>query len=802
MRSLIKLLLFVFPLEIFCQSVAGKIVDTAQMPVSYATIVLVNAGDSNIVKSTLTDDQGSYTLHAPGPGLYFLRAAAVGFKELTTANFWMDSVTTFYFPLLEMNSAGLSLDEVSVTAIKRTVEFKNGNVIVNIEDSPLAKGNTVYDLLFKLPGVSMDNNTINLQGKSGVILLIDGRIQQLTNQQLINVLKSMNAGLIEKIEILKNPPVKYDAGGTSGMINIKTKKTKHTGLSGSAYTSVSQGFYARSMTGVSVNYKGGALSLFSTVNYDRSLYQTGEKFNKKFRLDSGTMEFQAINVLKDFESTLNYKAGADWKLSEKNTVGIKIDGTSGSYTSAGNGSNKIAGYNRMGFDHLVSNTHTGDDWNMLNYNINAEHLLNTSGSALAVSSDYTDLSESYTGFSGNHFTGTDNKDIIAPNIYRSSNGTALRIFASKIDLSKYINKTSSFEAGIKASYINTSNAYLFERRDTTAGIFYTDKDLTNRYKYTEQTFAAYFNYLRSFEKLNLQLGVRTESTNLTGRNTGKNFEINRNYFNIFPNFSMEYTLNEKNNIQININRRIDRPQYNDLNPFKFFRDQYSYFAGNPFLLPHYSNNAELTYSYRKIITNSISFSHIDNLMLNYTMQSDTSKVTTETIKNTGFQNAYTYSFFLQKQPVSKWDISANVVVSYLDYAGDIQGIPFRTGLLFYSGYFTNSLLLPGKIKLEATAVYRGPRIYGITTIKARWMLSFALKRSFCKDKLDCTIGINDIFYSFIGRSGVNFANQDWNYTQTNDSRRLLLSLNYVFGKIKLSERDRSSNEQEKGRLNH
>jgi iron complex outermembrane receptor protein len=147
------------------------------------------------------------------------------------------------------------LNNISVTATRRVVEFKNGNTIVNVENSPLAKGNSVYDLLMRLPGVSVYENNIMIQGKTGVVVLVDDRPQRLSGNALINLLKSMNADLVKSIEVLKNPPVKYDASGTSGMINIKTKKVTVTGLTGSVFSSYSQGYNARFMPGGSLNYK-------------------------------------------------------------------------------------------------------------------------------------------------------------------------------------------------------------------------------------------------------------------------------------------------------------------------------------------------------------------------------------------------------------------------------------------------------------------------------------------------------------------------------------------------------------------
>ncbi|HTA62112.1 MAG TPA: TonB-dependent receptor [Bacteroidia bacterium] len=789
-------------IKLHSQTIEGRIVDSTQSPISFATIALLNKSDSTIVKGVITNEKGFYSFSNVKQGVYILKINTIGFNDAFSSIIQIDSATNFRMPDMQLISEGVSLNEISVTSIKKTIEFKNGNIIVNVENSPLAKGNTVYDLLSKLPGVSIDNNVIQLNGKTGVIIMLDGRVQQLTNIQIFNMLKSMNAELVEKIELLKNPPVKYDAAGTSGMINIKTKKTKTIGFNGSAYTSSSQGFYARSMSGLSLNYKSSKIALFSNLDYNYGDYQSKEKFNKKFSTDTSATELNAVNTINDVEKSLTYKIGADWFVNKKNILGFKIDGGPGSFNSTGYGTTKVLQYNNLGFDHLDASTYIPDKWIVNNYNINAEHHFDTIGTVLNFTSDYTRLSEKYASGIQNHFLDAGNREALSPNIYRSSNMSATTIFASKLDFTKIINPTSSFETGAKTSFINTSNNYLFERKDNSSGNYFQDTTLTNNYIYIEQTYAAYLNYIKSFKKINMQLGLRAENTNLTGRNTVKEFEIKRSYYNLFPNISLGYAISKNNSLQLNLNRRIDRPQYNDLNPFRFYRDQYSYYEGNPFLQPHYSNNIEITHSYKQLITNSFTYTRIDNVMLNYTRQNDSSKVTTETIKNMKLNNYYAYSFSIQHTLKPWWELSVNGTLSYIEFIGDVDGAPFKTASFYYSPRLTNTLIVQKNTKLEIIAFYNSGKNNGLTQVKSRWMASLAIKRTFFKGKLDGSIGINDIFYSSYFRTGVNFNNQNWNFYVTQDTRRLVVSLNYNFGNTKVVARETQSNEQEKSRLNH
>ncbi|MDP2388500.1 MAG: outer membrane beta-barrel family protein [Bacteroidota bacterium] len=784
------------------QTIRGKVVDSIQSPIPFATIAVLNSIDSSLVKGSISDDNGNFNIQLNRKGSYLLKITALGFNTKCCDAIQVDSTSVVDLSSIILHSGGINLEEVSVSAIKRTIEFKNGNIIVNIENSPLAKGNTVYDLFSKLPGVSIDDNVIQLNGKTGVVIMLDGRVQQLSNTQLLNMLKSMNAESVEKIELFKNPPAKYDAAGTSGMINIKTKKTKLVGFSGNVYTSASQGFYLRSLSGASLNYRSEKITIFSNLDYNYGYYQSLAKHDKKFRTDSSLTEFNAINTIKDLDQSINYRVGADWLVNKKNIIGFKIDGGPGSYISDANGTNTITNYNNLSFDHLDALVYTPDKWNINNYNINAEHQFDSLGTVLSFTSDYTHLTEKLSSSIQNLFSDANGQQVLPPNIYRSSNISASDILASKLDLTKVIDSLSSFELGAKLGFITTSNNYLFERKDNTYGNYYSDATLSNDYTYAEQTYAAYFNYIRAFKKGSIQLGLRAENTNLTGRNKEKVFELKRRYYNLFPNIALEYAASEDHAFQLNLNRRIDRPEYGNLNPFQYFRDQYDYFEGNPFLLPHYSNTIDITHSYKELLTNTFTYTRIDNVMMPYTEQNDSTKIFKETIDNMKFKNYLAYSFFIQKTLKPWWELSANGLVSYIEYVGKVSGIPFKTASFYYTPSLTNTFTVPKNTKAEVMVFYRSGKNNGLVQVRSRWMLSLAIKKTFFKDKLDCSIGLNDVFYSAYFRTGVKFENQDWSYKVLQDSRRFTININYNFGKLKINERNVESNEEEKGRLSH
>lgn len=784
-------------------NISGSITDSLGSPVPFAPIGLISLSDSTIVKGSMADEAGKYLIDGIKAGNYQLKLVVSGYSEKMTEHVVVDSTSKDLLINITLSLSPHALNEVTVSAVKKFVEFKDGNIIVNVEDSPLAKGNSVFDLLKKLPGVSVDGNKIMIQGKAGTTIMIDNRPQILSEDQLVNLLKSMNAGLISSIEVLKNPPVKYDASGTSGMINIKSKKATISGFTGSVFSSYSQGFYGQLMSGFSLNYKSKKIVLYSNLGGDYGYERMREKFEKGFVSDSGKTNLNTANISKTFESNLNYKAGIDWSPTKIDVIGFKIEGGPGENNVNIDGNNSVVGYNKLGFDHLNAKVSQPSKWIINNYNLNYDRKIDTVGSSFSVVTDYTVLTENSSSANANQFYDANENNVLHPNNYRSGNKGSSDIFSGRSDFIKVVDSSASFETGFKTAYAYTLNDYLFERDSLGNNAYLKDADLSNKFQYKELTYAAYFNYRKTIKRLSMQLGVRIEKTDLTGENQDKKFKLSRKYFNVFPNLSFDYKKSDAHDFQLNLSRRIDRPLFADLNPFIVFRDQYSFYQGNPYLLPNYANKAEFSYTYEDNFSNAVAYSYVENVMLGYTSQNDITKITMESSKNMKSSSSIEYSIFYQESLMEKWELSINGVVAYINSKGAIDGIDFnRTGITYYANVI-NNILLGDNTKLEVNGTYWGPNVFGITGSKPRWMVSTAINFSLLNEKLDLTLGIDDIFQSFIGASETKFENQNWTYQQISDTRRFRIALNYKFGRLRIDERNTNdSNEAERERLKH
>jgi len=666
----------------------------------------------------------------------------------------------------------------------------------------MAIGNTVYDLLMRLPGVIVTDGVISIQGKSGVKVLIDDRVQQLSGDQLMAVLKSMSASSIQKIEILKNPPVKYDAAGNAGIINIVTKRVNMTGFSGSVNLSNQQGFYDQQLGGVTLNYKAKKFTFFSGVN----VFNQGQRnTNHKQRIitDNGvTTTLDEYSTIHLSGPTANIFVGTDWYVNSKNTIGVRVEDIPGNTQNVRIGSDVISdnslGYNRLDFKSSVPKP-----WNYIYTNVNAEHKFDTLGTKLKFNGDfYSPYNDIYPGTFQNNFY-TDGVASMPSSDFKNSNTIHLNTYIGRLDFEKKIFKDVSFEAGAKGSFNSMNSIYQLQNLNNTTGTYVTNTNYTNNFTYKDRILAAYINMQKQIKKFGLQAGLRAENTNIQTLSVTSGIAYTRQYSNLFPTASVSYSKNDKHNFQVSFSRRIDRPDYNTFNPYRqFYGNLLSYGTGNPFLYPALTNNYEISHNYKGIVGASFSYSRTTNDIFGYNTQDEVTKINIGHVGNLHLFETYALSAFFQKDLVKWWTLSVSATGYYFKYTGSLSNINYTNGAPSGYGNISNTINLPKGFKTELSGVYLAPWFSGSVTTKSRWAANFSIKKSFLNNKLNVSIGVNDIFFT-LGTKNVNYVpGQTFNVDVTFDSRRFVTGLTYNFGKVKIAQRDVKGNDDDKKRLGH
>ncbi len=779
-------------------NIEGRVLDSLYQPVPYSPVALLKLKDSIIFKGTVTNDSGYYKFTTIPSGEYLIKVLALGFKNKYSLPVIIDNQASILIEDLLLDGNGQNLDEVSVVTIRKPIEFKNGNVIVNIDGSPLAIGNTAFDLLVRLPGVTVINDEVSIQGNPGVRFYMDNRLLQVSGSQLMNLLKSMNASTIDKIEIMKNPPARYDASGNAGIINIITKKVKLVGFSGGANASFSQGFYGNPTFGGELKYKAKNFSLFSDLLLVDETYRKENSFKRIIEFNNNTSILNQNFVEQNNNKIYMANLGSDIYLSKRDILGCKfsISGGEGGYFRDGVIDVKNSD---LGYDYSLYNFVKKNPWTYSNTNINYEHTFDTVGTKITLSCDYTNNSDLWDSKYINLFFYNNNSISIPSIIFNTNNKLILNVATAKVDFEKQLTQSIKLELGAKYTWQDMNSDFSFFQSNS-VGIFVIDSALTNSFNYKEKVPALYTNIQKSFKKINLQIGMRGEHTivNASGATTAYKFQ--KEYFNIFPVLSMDYNINNNNMLQLSYNRRIQRPDYNSFNPYRTFRNYMVYSVGNPDLMPTYLNSMNFGYMYKNFIGNSISLSRFDNVFYEYSFQNDSTKEYLTTTRNLKAKNGLSYSLFIQKSLLKFWSFSANASFNYFNFQGKIDSKDYNTTSYGYYVSCNNQFLIKEKGKIEINFFYIGPWLEGITYLNPRWSFDLAYKYSFLKDKLRLGISFGDIFFTNIVGSKIEFENQNTRTTSKNDTRRFRISLNWKFGKIRTSQRQISSNEDESNRV--
>ncbi len=763
-------------------AIKGSVADTTQAALPYTPIGLLSSKDSSVYKGAVTDQNGNYCFENIRKGEYLLKITAVGYNTFYSEKITFDSVNLITMPAFALGSNKTNLKEVDVVAFKPTVEFKKGTIILNVENNLIAKGNSVLDLLKQVPGVNVDaQNNVTVNGMGGVRFLIDGRLQQMSDVQMANILSGMSAETITSIELIKNPPAKYDAAGTAGLINIVTKKAKLKGFNGSIDPSYSQGKVGRSFTALTLNFKNNKFSAFSNLSYGYiNMYDVTE-LDRTLNTTGSTNIFNASGNISSLQQLINFNGGMEYEITPKTIVGLYFNDNSTDANYVQKATTNVLEGNAFNYNSLTYRSDQKQYYSSPNIDFNILHKLDTLGSQIQLSSDYTDVIGNDNKYVANHFYDNNNFEILAPTTYTTATKSLYNIFYQKLDYTKICRKDFSVEAGLKGNFIDINNNANYALHNSGG-----DTALQNNYVYKERVLAAYTTLSKTYKKIGATIGLRVEQTDITGRNQTTGFALNRNYLNFFPSSSLDYKINAKNTLTGAYSYRIDRPGFNRMNPARIYNDELNYSVGNPSIKPQYTHDITLDYSHNSFITVSIDYYRTLDFMYWYTYTKEQSKINIDTTFNYHLRNNYSLIVFIQKQ--IKWfNFQAYGSAMYYDFKGTINGERANSATSQFYGALKTSFLLPKKFKIEISGYYQTPFRDAIQIYSPVSSVSLVINKSFLKDKLDVSLGFFDILYSENGNMSSRLSDQYYYYSQREDTRRVRLSLSYKFGKMHIEQ---------------
>jgi iron complex outermembrane recepter protein len=613
---LILLLTQLAILGVNAQKISGTAKDEAGNPVAGATISVLKAKDSSVAKLAVSSQDGTYAINGLAHGSYFVKASYVGHKTTTTKTFAVADADVAV-PELKLLKAATGLQGVTVTASKPIVEVKADKTILNVEGTINATGSDALDLLRKAPGVLVDkDDNLSISGKNGVQVYVDGRPTPLAGQDLANYLKSLQSAQIEAIEIITNPSAKYEAAGNAGIINIKLVKNKSYGTNGSVTTGYNIGTYPKYNAGLSLNHRNKNINVYGNYNYNNSRNENMQTISRTV-LDT---LFENKGRMLMMNSGHNFKAGADYTINKKSSIGAIVSGNISDMNFTNHGRTPITSLASKKVDRiLVADNNSDISRHNMNFNLNYNYN-GTKGRSLVVNADHGFYDISSDQLQPNVYYDATGEFKISTVTYRMVAPTNINITSGKADYEQEFAK-GKLGFGGKAAFINTDND--FKRYNVFSNTQVLDKDRSNRFKYLENINAAYVNYNRALKGIVLQAGLRVENTHSEGTSNGQKSAgagytdttslFTRDYTDVFPSAAITFNKNPMKVWNITYSRRIDRPFYQDLNPFELKLDEYTFQKGNTELRPQYTNSFGLTHTYKYKLNIALNYSHVNDI---------------------------------------------------------------------------------------------------------------------------------------------------------------------------------------------
>jgi outer membrane receptor protein involved in Fe transport len=680
-----------------------------------------------------------------------------------------------------------ALKEVLVTASKPLIQQQYDKTVINVAGSITSVGSTALEVLEKAPGVSVDqNDNIAMRGRQGVLIMIDGKLLPMSGQDLANMLRGMSADQIEKIDLITNPSARYDASGNSGIIDIRLKKGNKIGTNGTLSLTYGQGVYAKLNPSLNFNSRSSKLNVFGSYSYGyredfndlnifRSFYSPSSQLTGGNNYD---------NYFQSAFDNHNARIGADYNLSPKISIGFaataisnKGDIVADSRAESFNASNQNTGSFITTGDNSPARTNSS-------FNLNYRHKLDSAGKELSADFDYARFSSGEIQNYTTDYFGLDQLPSRAPSLLLGDLSGLLDIRSVKLDYTQPVKAWNGrLEAGLKSSWVESNNEVAFFDRSNGGNIL--DPGKSNHFLYNENINAIYVNGSGKWDKFNLQLGLRLENSIAVGLQIKDNSSFDRNYSQLFPSGYFGYKFSENNDLGISLSRRINRPSYRQLNPFKVFLDPATSSAGNPFLKPELTNAFELTHTLKQKYMTKIGYSRTTDNILNVLSPDVEPNTVLQTGRNLAKYDYYNVSFGFPLS-IGKWlNSNNNALLYYGRYRGNLVNTNLNAGRTTFTFNTNNSFIISNTLTAELTGNYQSKSTYGFLEIDPIWFVGMGVQKQLFAKKASLKLSVNDVFYTNGIDAFTLLSGYGEHFMQTRDTRVGTLSFTYRFGKTQV-----------------
>lgn len=781
--------------------VGGTVRDGAGKELSFVTVLLLNARDSTLAKGTASDARGRYAFEGVRAGWYRVGATAVGYHPARTPDFEV-TATAPAVPALVLPEAAGQLAEVQVSAKRPFVEQKLDRTVVNVANSIIASGSTALEVLEKAPGVIVDrqNDAIQLRGREGVLVLIDGRQTYLAMADVVALLRSTSSDNIDRIELITNPSAKYDAAGNAGLIDIRLKNNNNVGTNGTTSLAGGAGRYGRLRGSLQLNHRTPKTNLFGS--YSGNFGGNYWDFTIRRNLADGSQRnlVEQYSYVRLRERGQNTKVGLDYALGKNTTVGVVWTGF---WSHVREDSPARARFRRQEggavyLETLAAKALTNVPRNQVG-NLNLQHTFGKTGGQLTADLDL--------GRFTRRFTNTLTTETLFPTVppqpvtgLFTHLPTTITIRTGKVDYNRALAKGWKLEAGLKSSAVHSDNDLTLS--EGVVGNLQRVDSLSNHFRYTERVDAGYLSISGKLRgKTDLLLGLRAERTHSDAHSLTLDNRVVRDYWNLFPSVFVSRPLTDRHTLTVSYGYRIDRPNYQFLNPARSYLDPYAYSEGNPFLKPQYTHALELKHGFRNQVFTSLG-ANLTNDHVFFLIEPVTGTTIRRIPRNIGRAQSYNLTLSFPVTLTKRWTVQTTLLGTYGQFRFGYLGLTRRVRQVSGRLNASSSLALGKGWTGEASGWLATPAVNAL--VRSPWLgtLDLGLQKSL-GPTWKAKLSVQDVFHTnqMLARIRTHELGNDAQIRF--DTRVVMLNLTYTFGNqhLKATRQRRTASEDETRRAN-
>jgi len=777
--------------------IKGKVVNQDNQPVASATVYLMSSEVNVLIKSAVTDENGVYTIIKAPKGTYYIEVTSVGYSKGKSAVFVLED-KTHQVEDIKVSPSSQSIETVTVQGQLPTVRNVNGKLVLNVENSTLAAGNNALEVVKRAPGVSVDkDDNLQLMGQQGVAVTIDGRQTYMSGEQLANFLKSTDAAQIKSVEVSTTRSAKEDAEGAVGSINIVLKKNNTEGFNGSFVASAAHGKHARGNSSLNLNYKKNNTTLFGSYAYTNDKQENDMNIYREIRNEGKITYFDQNAQLLERSNNHNYRVGIEQKTSVNNTMMFQVSGNKYSEDTE-NSSRTNIGFTPTSFDTVMMSPSLNDmSLDRLSLNFNNEYKMDTLGQKLTLDLDWSTF-KNRSNMNYTYRTEKPSGELFKPEeLERSNMPTDIDIYVGKVDYVKPF-KTGNLEAGLKFSKVKSDNNMVFDKLNN--DVWENVDKKSNHFIYDEQISAGYLDYSRPFGKWTAKVGIRAEYTISDGNSITTDTRVKRDYLDFFPSANIGYNHSENHIFSLGYAKKVSRPNYRFLNPFRYYIDKLTYQEGNPYVNPQYTHGFTLNYTLKQSFNFTLGTDITNDAIVESMGQDSILNETWVTRENLGKSVTSYLNMNLPFKVGKFWTMNNNITGIYMHFKGPIAGYDIDRGSFFVQANSFHNFRVTPQLSFEASVNGNTPFIYNLFKIRSRINTDLGANYTFKDQKSSLKLAVTDVFRSSRNNLDTDFNQFQSKIRQYNDNQTVRLTFTYKFGNLKQQIRKSDSKNEEKDRV--